>query len=214
MISILLASLLFSTTRVDLGTLKDTDVPVTATFTYVNTATEPVRIERVQTSCGCTVVCGLTGQEIAAGGSGLLQFTYNPHNQVGDVEVEALVYVKGQVDTKLVLAAHVEESELYSHYKIQMGPLRLRSAEVVYNNRGPQVERIAVGNTSGQSITLSALMLPPGVSISTEPEVIPPGGEADLIIRMDNRKRTSQLPIILDGLDCPPSQRTLIIKTL
>lgn len=63
-------------------------------------------------------------------------------------------------------------------------------------------------------------MIPVYASFHTEPEVIPPGSEADLVIKVDGRKLPEtvkdmfKFSIILEGLDTKPSDRTIQVKAM
>ena len=52
----------------------------------------------------------------------------------------------------------------------------------------------------------------------TEPEVIQPGSEADIVVTVDaslipaGKEKTFTFPIIIEGVDARPSDRTLNIK--
>ena len=59
-------------------------------------------------------------------------------------------------------------------------------------------------------------MLPRYAAFSTEPEVIAPGTEADLVITIDITKLPKQdtsihLPVLIEGIGGRPSERTLHI---
>jgi hypothetical protein len=51
--------------------------PQTHSFEFTNTGTEPILIQRVQASCGCTTP-GWTKEPVAPGEKGFVQATYNP----------------------------------------------------------------------------------------------------------------------------------------
>lgn len=203
--------LTFESETCDLGTMLDTDSIRQAVFRFTNTSGKDVTISRVTTSCGCTVA-DFPSAPVLPHDNGTITLRYNPHNQIGAIDTEAFVYAGDSLVARLRLTGEVNEPSPFSHYRVQMGELRLRSATVRNNARGRQVERIACGNTSDKSITLRAMLLPPGVQFRTEPSVIPPHGEADIIITLDGCRHGKDVFIILDGISCPPSQRELKIE--
>ena len=65
---------------------------------------------------------------------------------------------------------------------------------------------------------LSAAVIPEFATFRTEPEVISPGSEADIVITIDaslipvEKGRSFTFPIIIEGVEGQPSDRTLNIK--
>lgn len=56
-------------------------------------------------------------------------------------------------------------------------------------------------------------MLPACLSLHTEPEVIPPGSEADIVITLKRGKeKATSFPVILEGLPGRPSERTITVE--
>ena len=66
-----------------------------------------------------------------------------------------------------------------------------------------------------EPLRISSLLLPPYARLTTEPEVIEPGDEADLVITIIADKIPATMsesftfPVILEGLDARPSDRTI-----
>ena len=79
-------------------------------------------------------------------------------------------------------------------------------------------ERILCGNSRNQPLRLSALIIPKFATFRTEPEVIQPGSEADIVVTINTseipveRGKSFTFPIIIEGVDARPSDRTLNIK--
>ena len=65
---------------------------------------------------------------------------------------------------------------------------------------------------------LTVLNLPCFVTFRTEPEVISPGSEADIVVTIDallipaDKDSSFTFPLVLEGVDGQPSERTLNIK--
>ena len=79
-------------------------------------------------------------------------------------------------------------------------------------------ERILCGNSGDKPLRLSALIIPKFATFRTEPEVIQPGSEADIVVTINTseipveRGKSFTFPIIIEGVDARPSDRTLNIK--
>lgn len=74
------------------------------------------------------------------------------------------------------------------------------------------------GNSGEQELRLSASGVPKFATFRTEPEVISPAGEADIVVTIDTSQIPSgkgssfTFPIIIEGIDGPQSDRTLNIR--
>ena len=81
-----------------------------------------------------------------------------------------------------------------------------------------QVERFICVNTGKQPLNLSALMLPEYIRFRTEPKVILPETEADMILSIDRsllpQKNEITFCLVLDGISVRPSERTVQVKLL
>ena len=79
-------------------------------------------------------------------------------------------------------------------------------------------ERILCGNSGDKPLRLSASRLPAFATFRTEPEVITPGSEADIVVTIDaslspaDKGSSFIFPLVLEGVDGQPSERTLNIK--
>ena len=75
--------------------------------------------------------------------------------------------------------------------------------------------RILCGNSGEKPLRITSLLLPPYARLTTEPEVLEAGDEADLVITIVADKipemmpQTFTFPIVLEGLDARPSDRTI-----
>ena len=93
-------------------------------------------------------------------------------------------------------------------------------AGVIQQSRKITIERIACANSGDHPLKLSALLLPSCLKFHTEPAVLAPGQEGDLVITLDKTKLPSfhteekHLTLIIDGVIGKPSEKTIevIIK--
>lgn len=205
----------------DLGKLNETDNPVSRTFRLRNVSKSLLRIARVRTTCGCTVADHDT-MSIAAGDEVAITLTYNPKNRPGTIDVDAFVYVEGDDShpmARLSLYGEVIESNEWRHLPHAMGALRLKRKEVHFLElpaRGKTTMRILCANSGTKPLRLTSRILPPYASLHTEPAVIAPGEEADLVIIIDVDKLPVEesdirAPLIVNGVGGKPSERTLQI---
>ncbi|MDR1527185.1 MAG: DUF1573 domain-containing protein [Dysgonamonadaceae bacterium] len=69
------STIVFSSITHDFGEIRQ-GVPQTFSFEFTNNGTEPILIQSVQPSCGCTT-SGWTKEPVEAGQKGYVQATYN-----------------------------------------------------------------------------------------------------------------------------------------
>lgn len=211
--------------EVNIGTLSEDDAPSTCQFVFRNVSDKPVTISNVRTSCGCTAA-KLYDRTIAPGKEGKISLTFHPDGQVGTIYNRAFVYTN-QSDSHptmcLTITGTVKpSSDQWRDYAHAMGNLRLRYTKVHFSEV-PQglspSERIECANSGQSPLKLSILkgMLPSYMKFRTEPEVIPPGGKGEIVITVQGKllprdQKQLLLPLIIEGLKVPPSQRTLDVK--
>lgn len=206
----------------DLGKLAEQDKPISRTFRLQNMSNKTQRIVRVRTTCGCTVAKFDT-TSVAPGKETTITLTYNPQNRPGTIDVDAFVYVASdekQPMARLSLYGEVIDDDVWSHLPFTMGQLRVKRTKVQFTELpqgGHPSMRVLCANSGNEPLRLSSQLLPSYASFHTEPEVIGPGKEADLVITIDVDKLPKRdekiiFGILIDGLKGRPSTRTLQIE--
>ena len=205
----------------DLGTLSEDDKPVSHTFTLRNVSDKSVSIQRVRTTCGCTSAA-FDSTAIAPGATTKVTLTYDPEGRPGTIDVNAYVYLADgskQPTARLSLYGEVLDSDVWSHLPQTMGTLRVKRKELTVRDlptQGRPSVRIACANSGDKPLRLSASMLPAYATFRTEPEVIAPGTEADIVVTIDmaklpKRADTQRFPMLIEGIAGRPSERTIYI---
>lgn len=215
----------FAAETLSVDTLCEDDSPASRTFTFTNTGAEPVSIVFVNTSCGCTTAT-YTREAVAAGKTGTVTLTFRPKHRPGHVRESATVYTAGNPQTPaavLRLTGFVTPThDRWGTYRFRAGYLCLMRKQVVFTGAavgGKAEARILCANSGGNPLRLSAVRgsLPAWLTMRTEPVPIPANGEADLVLTADatrlpkGRKGDVTASVILDGISCAPSLRTLTI---
>lgn len=214
----------FDRTVLDIGTLTEDDAPRTYRFTGTNVGKETITLTRVRTTCGCAVAKVRTGK-ILPGETRTIALTYRPKNHPGTVDADAFVYLSSSDKypvARLTLTGNVVPgADEWARYPYAMGKLRLKQNRMEFREvlAGQQPsERILCGNSGDKPLRLSALIIPKYATFRTEPEVIPPGSEADIVVTIDTsllpagKGEPFTFPIIIEGVDARPSDRTLNVK--
>lgn len=223
---------------IEAGTMTEDDAPRTYTFVGRNVSGRVQEIARIQTTCGCTK-SSIDKMKLQPGDSCKIELTFTPNGYPGTIDTRAFIYLKGQVGksssasckqssaaewmaAKIGLHGMVLPSaDVWYRFRYQMGDLRLKQNKVAFKEvkAGTQPEtRILCGNSGKKALHITSLVLPQYAQVKTEPEVIEPGDEADLIITLlvdkipPMMKPDFTFPIILEGVDAKPSDRTITVS--
>lgn len=176
----------------------------------------PVVITGVQSSCGC-LRAEYDREPVKAGDEGRLRLIYNPKGRPGSVEQRLFVYTSlsaSKPSAVVRLQGYVTPAaDKRGRYPKVCGELLLRQNEVQMAV-GEREVRIACLNGGDRAlrITEDRLLTPRGFRVTTEPEVLSPGVEGDLVIRLGESMPRGVYPILLDGLTLPPRMRTIRVQ--
>ncbi|MCM1718856.1 DUF1573 domain-containing protein [Bacteroides ovatus] len=214
----------FDKTALNVGTLTEDDAPQTYSFTCTNVSDKVINITRVRTTCGCAKSDVHTG-ELLPRETRVIKLVFFPDNHPGTIDTSAFVYLSSSDKApvaRLTLRGNVlPGADKWRRYPYSMGKLRLKQNRMEFGEVTPgkrSSERILCGNSGNEALRLSASGLPGFATFRTEPEVIAPDGEADIVITIDaalipaERGSSFTFFIMLEGVDGQPSERTLNIK--
>lgn len=216
-------TLLFRSAVLDAGTIDEAAVPPEYEYVWTNTGDRPVTVLKVTTTCGCAVP-SFDRHPVAPGDSASLKIKYHPKGHPGKFDRKIFVYtdLSGSVPAAVLsLKGYVRAAGVPVWlYRYQMGNLCMRRTSVKFNSDKKGVERIMCMNAGDVPLIIGADagLLPPFLSLRCEPEVIPPGGEADIVVAFDPEavpmRMLSVIPVVLTGMDLPPSQRTIRVEII
>ncbi|MBO5865321.1 MAG: DUF1573 domain-containing protein [Bacteroidaceae bacterium] len=211
----------FDTLQLDFGVIYETDAPLTMDYGFVNVSGKSVTITRVTTNCGCTVA-EIGDSLLVPDERGVIRIMFNPRGRSGTVDTNTFVYTSlsdREPVAKLTLLGNVIDNDEWNHLPCSMGALRLKRKEVVFESMKagtfPQ-QRIACANVGTVPLKLSSVLLPPYISLSTQPAEIAPGEEGDIVITINadmlpsNASRSFN--VVVSGVDGRISDRTLNVK--
>ena len=163
----------------DFGTIKETDGKTVRSFIGRNIGSEPVRIDRVRTSCGCTTAVADT-VAIQPGDSIVLPVTYNPAARPGPFDKPVWVIAGGKT-YKLGIIGNVVPSEqtIAMRYPSLVGGLRMTNGEFVFGEvliGSRRTKRLYGYNPSPDTLVIRFAGLPAYISGSVLPDTVPPSG--------------------------------------
>lgn len=211
----------FDATRIETGDMAEETAPRTYTYRWRNAGDRPLVITRIETTCGCAKA-GYDKHPVRAGERGEVKVTYHPKGHPGDFRRKIFVYTQlsdKQPTAILELTGHVTAAVLPTHdYAHAMGALLLKQRTVRLTGTQIQTERIECLNAGKEALKLTAdaKLLPEYLVFECDPETLEPGKTGDLVIRFDPAKAPQKLPawvpVMLEGITLPPSQRTLRVE--
>lgn len=206
----------FDKKSADIGTLYESDTVRVIRFTFRNVSDTAVTITKVTTHCGCTAA-EFCKEPVAAGESSEIVIRFNPKGRYGTINTGAFVYTdksERRPVAKLTLLGNVVDDDEWSHLPYAMGDLKLKRKQTVFKN-GRTVSRIPCANIGVKPLKLSADLLPRYVSFATEPQVLQPGDEGDIVLTIDPAQLQREnadavrFTVIVNGLQGAPSARTI-----
>ena len=199
----------------NMGEVADSE-RVNAYFVLRNTTTEAIEITEIRSSCSCLkVTTPIT--RIEAGESIALRVEFNPAGRNGGFSIPILLYTT--LDPKhptlrLTVEGSVVATDEWSHLPESMGTLRLSRKSVTFD-RNTRTERIAVVNVGERPISLSAQPTIEGITLRTEPKLLQPNAEGDIVITYSPTAepiRDIETAIIVEGCGTArPSERMIKI---
>ncbi len=169
-----------SGTEHDFGKFKEEAGRQTFDFIITNTGTEPLVIQNVVASCGCTTP-EWTRQPIPAGAKGKITAIYDPKDRPGQFNKTLSVYT----NTKPEVSVLVIKGEVIPHEKtveelftFAVGPVRFESNHLAFTSVKKNEKKMRVMqliNTSSSPVKVEFDGLPPHLVLKSSPETLKPG---------------------------------------
>ena len=173
--------MVFETYEWDFGTIDEADGPVMHTFRFANISNNPIQIDNVATSCGCTTVQYST-EPIAGGDYGELTVVFDPSRTEGRVFREVEIFTKDRRNyASLSIFADVNPipmglEQIYPHLLAGTVKTNAKRCNFGYITQGETVTRVVrVANVGDKASKLSVVTTGNRYGMSVEcPESIGP----------------------------------------
>lgn len=178
----------------DYGTIKEDAGMATTTFEFTNTGNQPLILNNVKATCGCTTP-KWTKEPIPPNGKGSIDVSYNPKNRPGNFSKNVNVYSNTQPSVNVLnIKGNVtpREKTLEEKFPRVMGPLRLKSNYLSLGsmfNEETKEGVLNLINTSETDAKLGIHRAPAHIQVKFEPEVIAPGQEGKVLITYDAKAK-------------------------
>lgn len=184
----------FTTSEHDYGTIKEDDGVAETVFEFTNTGNEPLVLNNVKATCGCTTP-EWTKEPVNPGKKGTIKVTYNPQSRPGAFTKNVNVYTNTQPSvTVLTIKGQVTPHEKTTEelYPREMGPLRFKSNFLslgTMTNVQKMDGELEFINSSNAPAKLGLYRAPDYVTVKFEPETVAPGKTGKIVINYDAAKK-------------------------
>ncbi len=164
----------------DFGTFKEEAGRQTYDFILTNTGTNPLVIQNVVASCGCTTP-EWTRQPVPAGGKGKVTAIYDPKNYPGKFNKTLTVYTntKPQVSVLTIKGEVIpHEKTVEELFTFKVGDIRFESNHLAFTNVKKTEKKIRVMqliNTSDEPVKVEFDNLQKHLTLKVNPETLKPG---------------------------------------
>ncbi|MBN1925605.1 MAG: DUF1573 domain-containing protein [Prolixibacteraceae bacterium] len=186
----------FKKTTHDYGSIKEEAGLATTEFEFSNTGDQPLIINNVRASCGCTSP-EWTREPVAPGKTGKISVSYNPKNRPGAFTKSVNVYTNSNPSVSvLTIKGKVEPRELTmeEQYPREMGDIRWKTNYLSFGsvlNTDTITKELEIWNSSDKKVTMGLYRTPETMKVTFEPETIEPGKFGKMIVEFDAASRNA-----------------------
>ena len=171
-----------SVTEHDFGTFKEEAGRQTFDFIVTNTGTEPLMIQNVVASCGCTTP-EWTKQPIPAGAKGKVTAIYDPKDRPGQFNKTLSVYTNTKPEVLVLVIKgevipHEKTVEELFTFSVGNGAVRFESNHLAFTNIKKTEKKMRVMqliNTSSAPVKVEFDSPQPYLTLISNPETLKPG---------------------------------------
>lgn len=165
--------------------------PVTTEFHLKNEGNQPLVINQIKKSCGCTSVEYPT-QSIASGEEFTVKMTYDA-KQMGTFIKQLLIYSNAGEPYMLTMQGKVVEqvTDFAGNYDYMLGDLMADAQDVEFDdvNKGDRpVQRIHIFNPTDQTVEPVVMHLPAYLSAQVSPSRLAPHRAGEVALVLDSKK--------------------------
>jgi hypothetical protein len=164
----------------DFGKFKEEAGKQRYDFVVMNTGTQPLVIQNIVASCGCTLP-EWTKSPIPPKGTGKITAIYDPANRPGPFNKTLSVYTNSKPEiTVLVIKGEVipREKTVEELFSFPVGPVRFESNHLAFTNvkkNEKKIRTMQVINTSSEPAKIEFENVPPHLEMKANPVTLRPG---------------------------------------
>lgn len=176
------------------GNIKEEDGPVTYDFHFRNTGNEPLVLQRVVSSCGCTTPTW-SKEPVPPGGDGFIRVVYNPRNRPNQFHKSVTVYTNAQRSPVVLrISGNVipRPKTVKDLYPYEVEGLRLKTNHLAFTRMNKDQKKTIkdeIINTSDKELRIEFVRVPAFLTIKAEPPVLKPKEKGVIIATYDASKK-------------------------
>ncbi len=184
----------FQTMIHDFGTIKEEAGVVTFDFKFRNTGDQPLILQRVVSSCGCTTP-SWSKEPVPPGGEGYIRVAYNPRNRPGVFHKSVTVYTNAQKNPVVLrISGKVipRPKTVKDIYPYEIEGLRLKTNHLAFTRMYKDQKKTIkdeIINTTDKDMTIEFVRVPAFLEIKVEPPVLKPNQKGVIIATYDASKK-------------------------
>ncbi len=189
--------MVFETEKHDFGKIKEKGGKVEFTFSFTNMGSEPLIINDVKSSCGCTTP-SWSKKPVAPGTKGFIKAVYNPLNRPGTFHKTVTVKSNAKnspITLQITGEVNAGPADIADEYRYSLGPIRMKIRNInfsnIYNDEIKKQE-VEIINTSNENVKIgfnSKRRMPNHLKIKCEPETLAPKQKGKIIFTYDASKK-------------------------
>ncbi|MGM9748193.1 MAG: DUF1573 domain-containing protein [Candidatus Cryptobacteroides sp.] len=206
----------FDKTSVKL-TMNEDDSPAKVEFAFRNIGEKALTVLNITTTCSC-VKAMVSPRTVAPGAEAVLEVFYDPKGHPGRFDRKIMVYTSSTRPSAIleILAEVSPGSDRSASFPVSFGNLMLRRNEVRFEKGVESVEYIPVLNAGDKPLRVSVEkgVLPGWLTFSSQPSVIEPGTEGELVIgyKPGGKNENKVFPLMLSNLGVAPSKAVITVE--
>jgi hypothetical protein len=177
----------------DFGTIQESNGKVEYSFEFTNIGGQPLVINNVSASCGCTTP-DWSKMPIPPGGKGFIKATFDPSNRPGQFNKTVTVSSNAEVESMILRITGVVEAKvptIEEQYPRDMGGLKLKAGNINFTKVSPgtiKTEVLEVYNSSAKDLTVIFKNIPEHLTVKLQPDAIKPGQKGVIAVTFDASK--------------------------
>lgn len=174
----------------DFGQIQENKGVVKYTFEFTNTGNQPLILNNVRASCGCTTP-SYSREPVLPGARGNVQVAFNPNGRSGPFIKQVTITSNANDPTVILrIKGNIIEGEktIEEIYRYKMGDIRLKRRNIYI----PQIEPdevksadVEIINVSDKPVSVSFNNVPSYITMETVPAKLAPGAKGVLKATFD-----------------------------
>jgi len=173
------SSISFDNLSHDFGDIKEEAGIANHDFIFTNTGSQPLIINRVTASCGCTTP-SWTKEPVLPGGKGHIKIAYNPKNRPNKFNKSATVYSnadKNVVSLRITGNVIPKPRTIEDDFPFVIGDLRFNTNHMAFVKvfkAQKKTVSVQVLNTSDKDQAITFDMVPKHLQLTASPQILKP----------------------------------------